>query len=158
MEIAGMRDTTAAGLEATIRTYFDSCNEANRAKMIGCMEPDAVHYFPAGAPQGTFFGAEAIAAGWARAVANLGSIWTVDHVIVDASRLEAVIEWTHFKPKQGIYLRGDEWYVFSRAGLIREIRAYYACPAATNPARSHEFGDFDYAARGYPLAPPPVKR
>ena len=26
------------------------------------------------------------------------------------------------------YLRGDEWYLFSRAGLIREIRAYYACP------------------------------
>jgi hypothetical protein len=153
-----MRGTTAADLEATIRTYFDGCNEADVAKMTGCMEPDATHYFPAGAPQGTFRGANGIAEGWVRAVAALGSIWTVDHVIVDAPRLEAVIEWTHFKPKQGIYLRGDEWYVFSNAGLIREIRAYYACAAATDPRRSHEIGDFDYGGRGYPTTPPPVKR
>jgi SnoaL-like domain len=153
-----MTQITAAGLEEKIRTYFDGCNEASIAKMTSCMEPDAVHYFPAGAPQGTFFGAQAIADGWVRAVGTLGSIWTVDRVIVDAPRLEAVIEWTHFKPKQNIYLRGDEWYVFSPAGLIKEIRAYYACPTATNPARTHEFGDFDYAGRGYPLSPPPVKR
>ena len=95
-----MRDTNAAGLEATIRTYFDGCNEADAAKIMACMEPDAVHYFPAGAPQGTFVGAQAIADGWLRAVANLGSIWTIDRIIVDATRLEAVIEWTHFKPKQ----------------------------------------------------------
>lgn len=152
------RGTTAADLEQTIRVYFDGCNEAEVEKMIGCMEPEATHYFPEGAPQGTFVGARAIAEGWVRAVNNLGSIWTVDHVLVDASKLEAVIEWTHFKPKQGIYLRGDEWYVFSPNGLIREIRAYYACPTATNPARSHEFGDFDYAARGYPAVPPVVKR
>jgi hypothetical protein len=153
-----MTAITAATLEANIRAYFDGCNEASVAKMTSVMEPDAVHYFPAGAPQGTFFGANTIAEGWVRAVATLGSIWTVDHVIVDVSRLEAVIEWTHFKPKQNIYLRGDEWYVFSPAGLIKEIRAYYACPAATGPMRTHEIGDFDYAARGYPLAPPPVKR
>ena len=91
-------------------------------------------------------------------LANLGSIWTIDRVLVDASRLEAVIEWTHFKPKQGIYLRGDEWYVFSRAGLIREIRAYYACPASAQPLRTHELGDFAYAERGYPLQPPPIRR
>jgi hypothetical protein len=148
-----MRDTTAAGLEATIRTYFDGCNEADAAKMTFCMEPDAVHYFPAGAPQGTFAGAAAIAAGWIKAVNTLGSIWTIDRILVDASRLEAAIEWTHFKPKQAIHLRGDEWYVFSKAGLIREIRAYYACPAAV-PPRTHEIGDFDYAGRGYPLQPP----
>lgn len=152
-----MRDTTAAGLEATIRRYFDGCNEADAAKITGCMEPEAVHYFPAGAPQGTFRGARAIADGWLRAVANLGSIWTIDRVVVDAARLEAVIEWTHFKPKQGIYLRGDEWYLFSKAGLIREIRAYYACPAAV-PARTHELGDFGYTSAGYPMSPPAVKR
>jgi hypothetical protein len=150
-----MRDVTAAGLEQTIRTYFDGCNEASVAKMISCMEPEATHYFPAGAPQGTFVGAEAIANGWVRAVATLGSIWTVDHVIVDASRLEAVIEWTHFKPKQGFYLRGDEWYRFSKAGLITEIRAYYACPTVT-PPRTHQIGDFDYEGRGYPLEPPRI--
>jgi methyltransferase len=77
---------------------------------------------------------------------------------VDAKKLEAVIEWTHFKPKQEIYLRGDEWYLFSPAGLIREIRAYYACPTSTAPVKTHELGDFEYAPRGYPLSPPPVKQ
>ena len=152
-----MRDTSAAGLEATIRTYFEGCNEASAEKMTSCMEPDAVHYFPAGAPQGTFFGAKAIATGWQHTVATVGSIWTVDRVLVDAPKLEAVIEWTHFKPKQGVYLRGDEWYIFSPAGLIKEIRAYYACPAAI-PPKSHEIGDLPYEARGYPLQPPAVKR
>lgn len=126
-----MRNTTAAGLEATIREYFDACNAADAAKIAACFEPDGTHYFPAGAPQGTFVGAAALAAGWVTAVSNLGSIWTIDNLIVDAPRLEAVIEWTHFKPKQGVYLRGDEWYLFSPKGLIREIRAYYACPPAT---------------------------
>jgi len=153
-----MRAVTAAGLEATIREYFDACNEADAAKISACFEPDGVHYFPAGAPQGTFAGAQAIAAGWVKAVASLGSIWTIDRIIVDAPRLEAVIEWTHFKPKQGLHLRGDEWYVFSTRGLIREIRAYYACPPAMAEKRSHELGDFDYRGLGYPMTPPPVKR
>jgi hypothetical protein len=153
-----MRDTTTAGLEATIREYFDACNEANAERIASYFEPDGVHYFPAGAPQGPFIGARAIAAGWVAAVERLGSIWTVDHVIIDAARLEAVIEWTHFKPKQGVYLRGDEWYIFSERGLIREIRAYYACPPNPAEPRNHEFGGFDYAGRGYPLNAPAVKR
>ncbi len=152
-----MRDTTAAGLEATIREYFDGCNEADFEKMTGCMEEDAIHYFPAGAPQGTFFGAAEIANGWINAVKNLGSIWTIDRVIVDEKRLEAVIEWTHFKPKVGVHLRGDEWYIFSSEGTIREIKAYYAAPAAKEPC-NHDIGDFDYEARGYPMAPPKVER
>jgi hypothetical protein len=153
-----MRNITAAALEATIREYFDGCNEANAAKMTGCMEPNATHYFPAGAPQGTFAGAQAIAQGWITAVKNLGSIWTVDRVLVDAAKLEAVIEWTHFKPKAGVYLRGDEWYVFSQAGLIKEIRAYYACPATTGAPRSHELGDFPYRGLNYPMSAPNVER
>ena len=149
-----MRDISAAGLEATIREYFDGCNEADPEKIIRCFVPDAVHYFPAGAPQGTFFGARAIAEGWCGAVRNFGSVWTIDRILVDARKLEAVIEWTHFKPKLGVYLRGDEWYVFSKDGLIREIRAYYACPAIPAPAQTHELGDFDYPGLGYPLLPP----
>jgi len=153
-----MRETTAAGLEATIREYFDGCNEASAEKIVGCMEPDAVHYFPAGAPQGTFWGARAIAEGWRVAVQNLGSIWTVDRVLVDAARLEAVIEWTHFKPKQGIHLRGDEWYIFSERGLIREIRAYYAAPSDASNPHTHELGDYDYRGLGYPLTAPKMNR
>ena len=150
-----MTQITAAALEQTIRTYFDGCNEANIQKMTSCMEPEATHYFPAGAPQGTFRGAQGIASGWVRAVQTLGSIWTVDHVLVDISRLEAVIEWTHFKTKQNIYLRGDEWYRFSPAGLITEIRAYYAAPARL-PPQTHELGDYDYRGRGYPFVPPSI--
>jgi hypothetical protein len=153
-----MRDTTPAGLEATIREYFDGCNEASMEKMMSCFEDDGVHYFPAGSPQGTFVGARAIAKGWCAAVAKFGSVWTIDRVIVDAPQLEAVIEWTHFKPKAGVYLRGDEWYVFSSAGLIREIRAYYACPTSTDVVQSHELGDFDYVAGGYPTKPPIINR
>lgn len=153
-----MRDTSAAGLEATIREYFDGCNEASEEKIMGCMEDHAVHYFPAGAPQGTFSGARAIARGWVNAVQKLGSIWTIDRVIVDAAKREAVIEWTHFKPNVGVYLRGDEWYIFSERGLITEIRAYYACPAIADPVQNHELGDVDYAGRGYPMEPPAVER
>ncbi len=153
-----MRDTSAAGLEATIREYFDGCNEADFDKMVRCFEPDANHYFPAGAPQGTFFGAKAIAEGWVNTVNNLGSIWTIDRIIIDENKLEAVIEWTHFKPKVGVYLRGDEWYIFSDKGLIKEIRAYYACPAISDPVQNHMIGDLEYEARGYPMEPPKIDR
>jgi ketosteroid isomerase-like protein len=146
-----------AQMEATIRTYFDGCNEADAEKMRSCLADDAVHYFPAGAPQGPFVGAEAIARGWREAVGRLDSRWTVDHVLVDEERREAVIEWTHFKPATGAHLRGDEWYRFDEDGLITEIRAYYACPPGSAP-QNHELGGFDYAGRGYPLVPPAVRR
>ena len=152
-----MRPTTAEGMLATITEYFDGCNEANYDKMTGCMEPDAVHYFPAGAPQGTFDGADAIANGWIKAVNTLGSIWTIDRAIMDPAKREGVIEWTHFKPKVGVYLRGDEWYIFSDRGLIQEIKAYYACPTATEP-KNHQIGDFDYKGLGYPMTPPKIDR
>ncbi len=143
-----------SALEQRIREYFAACNSGDAERIATHFEPEAVHYFPAGAPQGTFAGADAIGAGWASFVARLGSRWTVDHVLVDASRREAVIEWTHHKPGSGSYLRGDEWYRFSERGLISEIRAYYACPAP-DPALTHELGDFPYAARGYPVFPAP---
>ena len=153
-----MRDTSAAGLKATIREYFDGCNEADAEKIMACFTEDAVHYFPRGAPQGTFSGAAGIAAGWVAAVGKFGSIWTIDRMIVDAGRREAVIEWTHFKPRLDVYLRGDEWYVFDRNGLIAEIRAYYACPTSTDAVRSHELGDFAYEKLGYPMKPPAIDR
>jgi len=152
-----MPKPTAAELEATIWEYFHGCNAADADRIAACFEPDAVHYFPAGAPQGTFKGARGIAESWVRAVATLGSVWTIDRIIVDAAKREAVIEWTHFKPKQNLHLRGDEWYIFSERGLIKEIRAYYGCPPA-QPPRTHELGDFDYKGRGYAMVPPKVNR
>jgi hypothetical protein len=68
------------------------------------------------------------------------------------------MEWTHFKTKQNTILRGIEVYEFDpKSELISEIRAYYAAPQAAQQLRQ-ELGDFDYAGRGYPMAPPPGAR
>lgn len=145
---------TRKEIKQLICTYFEGCNEADVKKMMKCFAPEAVHYFPAGAPQGTFKGAKAIAEGWRNAVIEFGSGWTIDNMLIDEEAGEAVIEWTHFKPKLGGYLRGDEWYRFNEEGLITEIRAYYACPTSK---AVHEIGDFDYKGRGYPLAAPELR-
>ena len=150
-------ELTAQGMEQYIRDYFDACNSGDAARIAGYFEPDGVHYFPPGMYEGPFRGAETIGRKWSEAVANLGSYWTVDQCICDPARRRAAIEWSHFKRRKGVLLRGDEWYIFSSRGLIKEIRAYYACPAAV-PARTHELGDVPYAERGYPFKPPAVKR
>jgi SnoaL-like domain len=146
---------TSAQLEATIRQYFDGCNRADMDMMMSTMAPDAAHYFPVGAPQGPFLSARSIAEGWVNAVVTLGSLWTIESMLVDAAKREAVIEWTHWKTKLGVYLRGDEWYRFDEAGRIREIRAYYACPPAPGQIANYELGGFDYVGRAYTLKPPP---
>jgi ketosteroid isomerase-like protein len=140
-------------MERVIRDYYDACNQADANAILRCFAPDAVHYFPDGAPQGTFVGATAIADGWRGFVQRIGSVWTIDSLVLDEQAGEASIEWTHFKPGAGIRLRGVELCRFGGDGLITEIRAYYACPAAAEP-RTHELGDFDYAGRGYPLEAP----
>ena len=144
----------AEAMEALIRRYFDACNAADVDGVAACFVPDGVHYFPPGMYEGPFRGAHTIGARWADAVERLGSRWTVDHVLVDPARAEAVIEWTHFKTKQGTVLRGDEWYRFDPdTGLITEIRAYYASPQDPTLERL-ELGGFDYEGRGYPMTPP----
>ena len=147
------RMLTGESMETRIRRYFDDCNAGDIERIAAHFEPQAVHYFPPGMYEGPFRGARTIAAKWRAAVQNLGSYWTVDQVICDPPRRRAVIEWTHFKRKQEITLRGDEWYVFSARGLIEEIRAYYASPQ-DSALRTLELGGFDYAGRGYPLQAP----
>src|SRR5207244_4366983 len=148
------RATKAQRMEQLIRTYFDGCNEADVDKIAACFVPDGIHYFPPGMYEGPFRGARRIGEKWRAAVTTLGSYWTVDQVITDPDTDRAVIEWTHFKTRQGTRLRGDEWYVFdATTGLIREIRAYYASPQDPTLDRL-ELGDFDYQGRGYPDAPP----
>lgn len=151
-------DARGAAMDRLIRTYFDGCNEADVEKIASCFTPDAVHFFPPGMYEGPFRGARKIAGKWWDAVNNLGSYWTVDRLLVEPLRYEAVMEWTHFKTKQNTILRGIEWYEFDQAsGLIREIRAYYASPQAQGEDRL-ELGGFDYKGRGYPMAPPPGAR
>jgi hypothetical protein len=45
----------------------------------------------------------------------------VDQVICDAPTRRAVIEWTHFKRKPDVVLRGDDWYVFSQRASARFV-------------------------------------
>lgn len=144
---------TKEGMEQWIRAYFDACNSGNVARIAAYFEPDAIHYFPPGMYGGPFRGALAIAERWHAAVRDIGSYWTVDQYIGEPQSRRAVIEWTHFKRKTGVILRGDEWYIFSERGLIQEIRAYYASPQDQSLQRL-EIGGFDYAERGYPMSAP----
>jgi len=140
-------------LEHLVRVYYDACNAGDVDAIAACFTPGARHYFPAGAPQGTFVGAAAIGQGWADAVERLDSRWTIDRLVIDATIREVVIEWTHWKPAQGGHLRGIEICSFDPEGLMTEIRAAYAAPAS---AIVHEYGDFPYAERGYATRPPDV--
>jgi SnoaL-like domain len=143
-------ELTAAGMEGWIRAYFEACNSGDVERIASYFEPAAVHFFPPGMYGGPFRGAETIARKWRDAVTQFGSVWTVDHVLCDPPTRRAVIEWSHFKRRQNVLLRGDEWYLFSPGGLILEIRAYYASPQ--DPAlRRLELGGFDYAGRGYTM-------
>lgn len=153
--VAGASETDErARMEALIRRYFAACNAADVEGVAACFVPDGVHYFPPGMYDGPWRGARYIGQRWRQAVETLGSYWQVDRLLVEPASHQAVIEWTHFKTRQGTVLRGDEWYVFDPAsGLIAEIRAYYASPQ--DPALTRlELGGYDYAGAGYALAPP----
>jgi ketosteroid isomerase-like protein len=142
---------TAEQMEEAVRGYFDACNSGDAEAVAAFFTPDGTHYFPPGMYSGPFVGGRAIGERWAWAVQTLGSRWSVDSFIADPATGRAVIEWTHRKSKDGVVLRGDEWYVFDQgSGLIREIRAYYASPQAQDLARL-ELAGFPYAERGYPL-------
>lgn len=140
-------------MEAHIRAYMDACTSGDAEAIAGYFESDGVHYFPTGMYGGPFVGARVIGERFAAAVREGESAWTVDAVVTDVSRQQAVVEWTHFKQRAGVILRGCEWYVFSDRGLIREIRAYYASPQADHLTHLG-LGEYDYEGRGYPVIPP----
>jgi hypothetical protein len=145
-------------MERVIEVYIEGCCEADADKIISSLTPDCAHYFPPGMYDGPWVGADLIARKWCTAVADLGSYWTIDSLIVSPDANHAAGEWTHFKTKQGTVLRGMEWYEFGgQNGLISEIRAYYASPQASDLDRL-ELGGFDYQGRGFELAPPPGAR
>ncbi|MBD3002616.1 nuclear transport factor 2 family protein [Streptomyces sp. 5-10] len=146
------RATKRARMEATIRTYFDGCNEADVAKMAAQFTPDAVHYFPPGL-DGPWTGNTTIGENWRRLTLTIGSAWSIERVIAEPETLQAVIEWTHWKTRPGGYLRGDEWYRFDpETGLITEIRAFYA--SAPDGRSEVTLEGYDYAANGFHLKPP----
>lgn len=148
-----MTKLTAPEIEGRVRGYMAACTSGDAAAIAAYFAPDAVHYFPPGMYGGPWHGADLIAGRWAAAVAERGSAWTVDAIVVDPDRQQAVCEWTHFKTEADVVLRGAEWYEFDDEGRIREIRAYYASPQDPS-LRRLELGGFDYATRGYPEKPP----
>ena len=145
-------------IEQIIKTYFEGCNEANFDKMVACFLPSAIHYFPPDMYDGPWRGADTIANHWIAAVEKLGSYWTIDNIVIDTNKNEAVIEWTHFKTKQGVTLRGAEWYIFDdETGLIKELWAYYASPQDKSLKNLEIYG-MDYKKRGIAISPPPGTR
>jgi hypothetical protein len=133
-----------------VRGYFEACNAASRERFAAVLAADCVHYFPplAGGP---YRGRDAIADLWIGFVREKGSSWSIDRLVCDGA--EICVEWTHYKPKVGEHIRGSEWYTFDGEGKIDAIWAHYASPR--DPARpANELDGFEYAARGYPLAPP----
>lgn len=146
---------TRSHIERIVRDYMDACTAGVAETIAAYFTPDAVHYFPPGMYEGPFRGAQTIAGRWTAAVETLGSQWTVDAVVVDTERQSAACEWTHFKVRDGVILRGTEWYEFNGDGLISEIRAYYASPQDAH-LTALELGGFDYSGRGYPTAPKTV--
>lgn len=143
---------TRSAMVKIVHDYMDACTVGIPDRIAAYFEPDAVHYFPPGMYEGPFRSATTIADRWATAVANLGSQWTVDAIAVDTEAQTAVCEWTHFKVRDQVLLRGTEWYEFSERGLITEIRAYYASPQDAS-LTALELGGFDYLSRGYPIEP-----
>jgi hypothetical protein len=137
-------------LEANVRTYFEGCNEGSREKMARVFAPSVVHYFPRGA-FGLVRGADAIAALWRGFIKQAGSRWTIDRMVSDEQ--EVVIEWTHFQPKTGTYVRGAEWYEFDEDGLITVIKAYYASPR-DRALPENELDGYPYRELGYPTSAP----
>jgi hypothetical protein len=143
----------AETLKRNCEEFYEACNSGEVARMTPYLSPDAVHYFPAGGSISILHGAEAIAAAWRDAVLNHGSRWTLDHVIVDAERGEAALEWTHWKTNYGGHVRGGEFYLFDHEGKITELRAYYAAPA-TDTRERYELALFEYGQRGYSTSAP----
>jgi SnoaL-like domain len=133
-------------LETIIR-YYDGCSAADVAAIAATLDADVVHFFLAPNPGSVpVHGAEHLARYWRKVAGMIGARWVVDHGIESAD--EAVIEWTMFwlPPGSGdrIATRGAEWFTFSAAGLITEIRSYYQ-------QREHgtELDGFPYPDRGY---------
>jgi SnoaL-like domain len=136
--------------EQYVRTYFQGCNDADAAKMISAFHESVVHYFPPGM-FGPVTGGKAIADLWIEMVRRLGSRWTIDRLVSDDD--EVVVEWTHFQPKAGTWIRGAEWYEFADDGRITAIKAYYASPRDMTLAHN-ELAGYPYDDLGYPVGPP----
>ena len=130
-----------------ITRYYDGCSAGDVDAMLGTLDPDVVHWFLAPNPgSAPVRGAEHLARYWRKVAGLIDARWVVDHCL--AGDGEAVIEWTMFGRPEGagerVATRGAEWFTFSPAGLITEIRSYYQQRPGTT-----ELDGFPYAERGW---------
>lgn len=135
---------------AAVRRYFAACNAADPAIFAEVLTEGCVHYFP---PRtgGPYLGRDAIVELWRNCVRDLGSVWSIDRLVCDGQQL--VVEWTHFKPIPGEYIRGSEWYEFDDDQRITAIWAHYASPRDT-AIKHNELEGYPYVADGYPTEAP----
>ena len=131
----------------TITRYYDGCSAGDVGAIAATLDAEVVHFFLAPNPgSAPVRGAEHLARYWRKVAGMIGARWVVDHGIETAD--EAVIEWTMVWLPPGtdarVATRGAEWFTFSAAGLITEIRSYYQQREHTT-----ELDGFPYAARGY---------
>ena len=143
---------TARRMEQRIKTYVKALNNADDDGIAACFCADAVHYF-ANIPK--ISGAATLATHFADSVRAGDISWTVDQMVIDVDRCEAVLEWTRFDPKNSRHIRGMDWFVFEPETFrFREVRCYGG-RGSPDPERQ-ELQGFDYSGRGYPLKPRPV--
>jgi SnoaL-like domain len=141
--------STARRIENAIRTYVKALNDADDDGIAACFCQDAVHYF-ASIPKVT--GAATLGAYFADSVRKSGISWTVDQMVIDVDRYEAVLEWTRFDPTGPRHTRGMDWFVFEPLTLqFREVRCYGG-KGSPDPVHQ-ELQGFDYPGRGYPMQP-----
>lgn len=133
-----------------VRGYFEACNSASRELFARYLAADCRHYFPPNAG-GPYLGRTAIEDLWIGFVSRLDSRWTIDRLVCDGEQI--CVEWTHWKPRAGEYIRGSEWYEFDEHGKIDVIWAHYA--ASRDVERSaNVLEGYDYAANGYSTEAP----
>lgn len=138
-------DTIEARNIVAVRRYYDGCNSGDLDVLRSTLAPDVVHYF---LPERfkTIHGAEHLARSWNKYKTTLQPIWRIDEIIGHGDRV--VSEWSCLWTPPGkahqIMTRGTEWYIL-RAGLILEVRAYFAADEAADS----QLADFPYADRGY---------
>jgi ketosteroid isomerase-like protein len=129
----------------TITSYYEGCSSGDVELMLTTLDADVVHWFLAPNPgSAPVRGGEHLARFWRKVQGMIDARWLVDHCLTGES--EAVIEWTMFWRSGGdvVATRGAEWFTFSSAGLITEIRSYYQQRPETT-----ELDGFPYAERGY---------
>ncbi|MBB5935698.1 nuclear transport factor 2 family protein [Streptomyces zagrosensis] len=140
-------DLTRDQLEAAVLCYFQACNKVDRALFAQCLAEDVVHYLAVGM-HGPIRGIDPVVERWGADVAANSSSWVVDGVYADERTRTAVCEWTSFKPGLGTVLRGTEVYRFNEAGLIDEVRIYYAA-RRDDTVSANELEGYPYAERGF---------